>query len=445
MKKLISLLCVLVLLLAVFVGCSPSGTLLDPKKPVTLTMWHVFGEQADSPMNRLVEEFNRTVGKNKGIIVDVKLMTNAAQIGAKLLNAQQGKVGAPPMPDLFFCHTSNAQELGVNNLLPWNERFTEAELTEFVKSFRDDGTLGDTLAVLPTSKSTHLLFLASGVFERFAAAKKVTYNDLATWDGFFDVAAKYYDYSGGKPFCALDYLVRAVELDAISRGATNFYNDNGWYNDNAILKNSYKKFADAIAKGHIVVSDLYSNTQVMTGQTVAGISSSAAVLYYNDKITYDDNSWEYINLKVLPLPQAEVGNKYATQAGVGLCSYKTTDQKAEAATVFAKWFTDEKRNLDFVAQTGYFPVKNGAFDKLADYTFKSAAFQNTQLALKKTMETCTFLPEPTMDGFYPNTYALYQGIRTLQQQLTEKYNSGATAESISQELVALFYGIGSTK
>ena len=205
---------------------------------------------------------------------------------------------------------------------------------------------------------------------------------------------------------------------------------------------SYKKFAESIAKGHIVVSDLYSNTQVMTGQTVAGISSSAAVLYYNDKITYKDNTWEYTNLKVLPIPQSTVGQKYATQAGVGLCAYKTTDQKAEAATVFAKWFTDEKINHDFAAQTGYIPVRKGSFDLLSDYPFKSESFKNTYLALKTTMENCTILAEPSIDGFYPNTYALYNGIRQIQKQLPQKYANGETTESITQELVDLFLNIG---
>lgn len=265
---------------------------------------------------------------------------------------------------------------------------------------------------------------------------------MKTWDGFLDVAEKYYDYSAGQPFCAIDYLVRSVELNAISQGATDFYTDNGWYKDNKILLDSYKKFAESIAKGHIVVSDLYSNTQVMTGQTVAGISSSAAVLYYNDKITYKDNTWEYTNLKVLPIPQSTVGEKYATQAGVGLCAYKTTDQKAEAATVFAKWFTDEKINHDFAAQTGYIPVRKGAFDLLSDYPFKSESFKNTYLALKTTMENCTILAEPSIDGFYPNTYALYNGIRQIQKQLQTKYKNGETTESITQELVDLFLNIG---
>lgn len=417
-------------------GCDKQETLLTPQKPVTLTMWHVYGEQADSPMNRYVDDFNRTVGKEKGIIVNVTLMSNASQIGQKLVNAQKGVAGVPAMPDLFFCHNSNAQELGAKNLLNWQDAFSASELSEFVGEFVSDGMVDNSLSVLPVSKSTHLLFLAGSAFDRFANAQNVTYDDLATWDGFFSVAEKYYNYSGGKPFCALDYLMRSVELDAISQGAVDFYQDD-WYKQNDTLIASYKKFASAIAKGHIVVSDLYSNTQVMTGQTIAGISSSAAVLYYNDTITYPDNTQEPTNLKVLPVP-ASSGNKYATQAGVGLCAYKTTPQKAEAAAVFAKWFTDEKRNLDFIAQTGYMPVKIGAFDKLNSYTFKTEAFRNTYSALKSTVESCTFLSEPSTAGYFPNTYTLYSKIRELQKGLTSLYENGKTYENITDQLVDMF-------
>ena len=38
-------------------GCGGSKTLLSPKDPTMLSIWHVYGEQADSPMNRLLTEF----------------------------------------------------------------------------------------------------------------------------------------------------------------------------------------------------------------------------------------------------------------------------------------------------------------------------------------------------------------------------------------------------
>ena len=34
-------------------------------------MWHVYGAQTESPMNDLVERFNRTEGKERGIVIEV--------------------------------------------------------------------------------------------------------------------------------------------------------------------------------------------------------------------------------------------------------------------------------------------------------------------------------------------------------------------------------------
>lgn len=121
------------LLHAVF-GCSKK-TLLDPNEPVTLTMWHVYGEQANSPMNHLIEECNRTVGRDKGIIINVTLMSSTAQIGEKLLTAQREEAGSVTMLDLFFCHNNNAMELGADNLLDWQDVFTDSELENYVPSF----------------------------------------------------------------------------------------------------------------------------------------------------------------------------------------------------------------------------------------------------------------------------------------------------------------------
>ena len=39
--------------------------LLRESDPVTLNFWHVYGEQSGSPMDLLVQEFNRTVGQKK--------------------------------------------------------------------------------------------------------------------------------------------------------------------------------------------------------------------------------------------------------------------------------------------------------------------------------------------------------------------------------------------
>lgn len=441
MKKLLSFFLIGLMLCFALTGCSDKPK-LDPDNPVTLTMWHVYGEQADSPMNRLIDEFNKTVGAEKGIIINVTLMSNASQIGQKLLDAQNEVPGVPSMPDLFFCHSSNAEELGVANLLNWNDLFTEDELNSYVPEFLEDGKIGDVLAVFPVSKSTHVLYVAGVQFDRFAKDANVSYDDLSTWNGFFSVAEKYYTWSGGKPFCALDYPIRCVELNALSKGAENFYTEDGWYDfDNPVFKESWMEFAQAISKGHIVVSDLYSNTMVMTGEVIAGIGSSASILYYNDVITYPDNTTEPMNLQVVPLPKTKDADLLVTLAGVGLCSYKTTEQKAEAAAEFARYITEEARNFEFAASTGYMPVNKGSFEKIKDYAFESKAYENLYTTLFEVNETATAIKEPSFAGYYEKIYALYDGLRELQPRLAERFANGEDAAKLAEETWDLFRSI----
>lgn len=433
-RKLFLLLLIFSISICCLPGCKKSE--LDKNKPVTLTMWHVYGEQADSPMNRLIDEFNETVGVEKGIIINVTAMSNASKIGEKLLDAHNKIPGSAEMPDLFFAHKSNVLELGTDCLLDWNEYFSEKELSAYIPEFLEDGTADGKLSVFPVSKSTHLLFIAGGQFERFSADTGVTYEALSTWDGFFDAAAKYYDWSGGKPFCALDYPLRAIDLAATESGAGNIFADNGFYDpSNVIFKQTFIKFADSLAKGHIMLSNLYSNTQVMTGEVVAGIGSSAAILYYNDTVTYEDGTSEPMDPEILPLP-AENGKKpYITQAGVGLCAYKTTSQKAEASAIFAKWLTEPERNLEFVCQTGYMPVTNGAFEKIDDCRFKTADYEKLYAALKKVKESSEVLSEQQSPEYYSRVYAFYDYLRNEQKQfILSNTPPEALAEGLWQKL-----------
>ncbi len=441
MKKCIALVLALLVLLPVLSGCAEK-TGLDPEQPVTLTMWHVYGEQADSPMNRLVEEFNQTVGKEQGIIINVTLMSSTAQIGQKLLDAQAQTPGVPAMPDLFFCHNNNAEELGAENLLNWDTIFTEDELASYVPEFLADGMVEDALCVFPVSKSTHMLFVSGTQFERFSAATGVTCDDLATWSGFFDAAAKYYEWSGGKPFCALDYLIRAVELNALEQGADSLYTQDGWYAfDNAALRDSWMEFAESYAQGHIIVSDLYSNTQVMTGEVMAGLGSTASILYYNDTVTYPDNTSEPMDLQVLPMPKAQGSDYLVTQAGVGLCATKTTEQKAEAAGIFARWLTEPARNLEFCVGSGYMPVTYEAFQQIEGYEFTSEAYRRLYTTLNTVNNTATAVREPSFAGYYTNVYTLYDSLRELQKSIPDRLLGGDSHQAIADETWEIFRAI----
>ena len=212
-------------------------------------------------------------------------------------------------------------------LVDYRDYFSKEELAAFIPAFIEEGPIHDRLAILPIAKSTEILFINKTLFDRFAADTGAQLSTLATWDGFFEMAGAYRQWSQGKPFCALDYPLRLVELNALEQGSGELYKGS-WYDlTNETFRASWMEFARALVQGDILISDLYSNTQVMTGETLAGLGSSAAILYYNDFVTYPDNTTEPTDLLLAPLPHAAgTATPLMPQAGVGLCAFKTTDQ-----------------------------------------------------------------------------------------------------------------------
>lgn len=434
MKKFVSILLMFTLFAISLTGCSK--TELDKSEPVTLTMWHIYGEQADSPMNKLVDEFNQTVGTEKGIIINVTGMTSISHVANKLKEAQSNSAGAADMPDLFFGQTNAALTVGTDNLINWNELFAEKDLADFIPKFLNDGKIGDKLYVFPVAKSTNLLYICGTRFQRFSSATGVTYDNLSDWDGFFDAAAKYYEWSGEEMFCCLDFPLLLTELAAKSVSDEVVNNNDGTYNfENKAFESFFKRLSESIIKGHIGISDLYSNTQVMTGEVMSGIGSSAAILYYNDTVTYPDNTQEPMNLEVLPVPQLKgAQNPLITQAGAGMCAVKTTSQKAEAAAVFAKWLTEPERNLEFAALCGYMPVTKTAFDKTDSYDFQEESYQKLYKTLTHTIESCTAVSEQESPVYYSTLQSFYTYLRENQKAIAQRYYGGEDIELLKNEI-----------
>lgn len=94
MKKTIARLAALALA-AGFVLCLAACGEGKQEEPVTLTLWHVYGGEVSSPMNTLVEEFNRTVGQAQGVRVRVDSVSNTNSIHESVLAAAYKEPGAP--------------------------------------------------------------------------------------------------------------------------------------------------------------------------------------------------------------------------------------------------------------------------------------------------------------------------------------------------------------
>ena len=201
------------------------------------------------------------------------------------------------------------------------------------------------------------------------------------------------------------------------------------------------RFTRPLILGHTSLSDPFSSTQLTTGEALSGIGSTAGILYFNDTVTYSDNTSEPTNLQVLPLPRSESVKGVMPVTGVGLSAYRTTEQKAEAASVFLHWFTENQRNLDFVVETGYMPVNDGAFDAIDSYPYPSESYQGLYSAIKIMRESYTPIVKVGYNGFSSRANNIYEDLRTMLPSLQQRYLQGEDIDDLAEETWDLFCSV----
>lgn len=442
----ILIICIIAVCCCFATGCSSSESCLDSEHPITLSLWHIYGKNTDSPMNELVDEFNRTVGREQGVIINVANVPNILEVTSQLSASMSETPGAYDIPDMVFCNPSTTLDIGTDRFMDWSEVFTEEELSGYVDSFVEEGYVDDRLLVFPVSKSMNILFINSGIFDRFSADTGYTYDDLETWDGFYKTAAAYYDWSGGKIFCSVDYIFNLLHADAISL-EEEFISDDNWLNfDCSSFRRGWLRFAKADISGYMKMAEPFSTTDMLCGDAVCGIGSSAAILYFGDNVIYPDNRTEPLNLKVLPVPYEDGSNPSVAQGGAGLAALKSDDDtklsyadgtvseaKAEACGIFASWLTEGRRNLDFTAQIGYMPVTNDGLEAISDYDFSSPVQQELQEVMADSVRTRNcYIPD------YPPEYnrriiALYAVTRDAMDEYRRAYLKGGDADELANK------------
>lgn len=423
MRRSLSFFLVMVLALSSFLTGCTNKSVLSAKNPVTVTMWHNFGGEMQTMMDSLIDEFNSTIGKEKGIIVNVTAISSSSELQENLNMIINGDPGTPELPDLFTSYPKTAIHFANKGMLcNLYNYFTEEELSEYVPQFLDEGRIYDNgLYVFPFAKSTEILYLNQTLFDRFSAETGITMDCFKSFEGISDAASKYYKWTDdktpeikndGKQFFAADSWLNFAQVGMKQKGASLFKNEK-LNLDNDIYKSIWETCYNPSVGGGFALYDGYSSDLSKTGDLVCSTGSSAGILFYGDTITYSDNRTENVTYNILPYPVFDGGEKIALQRGNGFCVSKSNEQKELAACTFLKWFTEEQQNMRFIEFTGYLPVTNNAFKNGVPERIKTVEDKRVKkmlIAASEMYNTYDFFIPPVFDDFdsigkkYENDY-----------------------------------------
>ncbi len=450
-SKKIALLLALLLAIGSLSGCDGEKTGPDPQNPLTVTLWHNYGGQMQQTMDELIDEFNMTVGREKGVIVSVTSISAMKEQEERLKMIAAGDPGAEDMPDIVTAYPKTAMLLSQQGLLAvLDDYFNQDELAAFVPQFIEEGRLPDgSLYVFPIAKSTEVLFVNETLFDRFSDATGITPDSLDTFEGIAEASVKYFQWTDsltpetpddGKTLFTADSWFNIAQAGMAQMGST-FVEPDKLSTDLPQFERIWEASLLPALSGGFAVTDGYSSELSKTGDIVCSIGSTAGILFYGDSITYSDNTIEEVTFRILPYPVFNGGEKIAIQRGAGMIVASSTPAKEYAASLFLKWFTSPEQNLRFISSTGYLPVTDEAFTQIMSDT----APVTENLNVRKLLETAVkmhseylFMTAPNYETFDAMSRSYEANIKEAMREGRQRVQRGEITSEVMEALMADF-------
>lgn len=395
-KKIISVLCVGGILAAAMTGCgnSTKTTKTASEHPISLTVWTYYNGDQLETFNSLVEKFNTTTGKEKGIQIESQSQGSVSDLEQNVMDAAQKKVGASEMPNIFSAYADTAYTLDqMGMVVDLGTYLTDEEKEKYISSYLEEGDFsGDgSIKIFPVAKCTEELFLNKTDWETFAGDCGVSDEDLQTVESLLAVAEKYYDWSGGKAFFGRDAMANYMLIGAKQLGCTLFEVKDGKMTldfDKEVVRRLWDSYYVPFVKGWFAASGRFRSDDIKTGNILAYTGSTSSATFFPTQVMADDNISYDIEMKVLPSPVFEGGEAYAVQQGAGMVVTRGTEEEEAASMEFLKWFTELENNIAFSVGAGYLPVTVEAND-MAEIKKNTKLTSSMEEILSEGVETVT--------------------------------------------------------
>ena len=395
------------------------------ENPVEIEFWHAMSGPNEAAVNQLVEDFNATVGQEKGITVKPIYQGAYNDLKSKVTAAIKAKT-APAISQAYpdwvaeYLQSGNVVELDPYIL---NEEVGINDFDDIIKSYRDENSQyeGGKFYSLPFNKSTEVLYYNKTFFDQ---------NNLTvptTWDEVEEVSAKIKELTGKTAFgidAPANYFITMVQQFGgqytNSNGDILFAEDGAKYAIEAL--ELLKRNADA-GYWRLPGEDKYLSGPFMSELLYMYTGSSAG---YSHIATAD------FEVGIAPIPQISKETGAVIQQGTNVVVFNQNKSQEEvyAAYEFAKFLSSYEGNLAFATATSYLPIRESVI--ASDAYQKYVAESNDQTKVVGPEQADYYFYDPS---FFKDTYSSYN-VRTAAEKAVEAVVlSGVSPEQAIQEAV----------
>ncbi len=411
-----------------FCTCPPK-----PVEPIVLTIWHNPTGHREDALSLAVDRFNRSVGRERGVVIIVTAIAKSEIMHEKLMSIAQGDPGAPQPPDIVIAYPKSAMPLIAKGALAaLDDYFSPEELSAYIPEFIEAGRLGDgRLYVFPIGRSTEGLLVNRTFWDRFSRETGTPVTELATFEGIVRAAERYHEWTDAKtpdiegdgdvffmvdnPFNLAQAAFAQLDDDLFDGGRLNV--------NSPVYERVWRLFFEPTVRGYESVYKGYGTDLAKTGRMLCWTSSTAGITFMPKNVVYDDNTSEPVEFELLPFPVMEGGRKVAIQRAGGFCLFRSTPGRQQAAVDFLKWLTRPEENLRYVEGTGYLPVTRSALETAQERWGRDATgiWRSYVEAIGVMNREYRFLPQRSIAN-YGELEILYEGrMRRLAEEARKRY------------------------
>lgn len=357
MKKVSRLFCGVALSSLLCLGLSScQNEEVDLNAPVTIDYWYGYPGAVDTVNKELVEEFNKTIGKEKNITVVATAQSDIVTTANQLSTAIQGGT----QPDVVALDTVYLNQFLEDEALESLDQFVKNDnydMTDFYAGLLDDSYYNDSLYSLPYLKSTPVLYVNKDLLTNAG----LTEENLKTWDGFFDACVKI--AATNKVLGTMSFPWTWMFEAMMQAYGTSLFNDD--FTSTNLNSSEAKDLINKYLalKNNNVASIIPSANHTTT--LIGGFAAKKVGMFFYSTgglTTIQGYAQKAgIDLAVCPMPKGTV--EATVSGGANLVMPAGLSEREKVASwEFIKYLTSKEVNVKTTQGTGYLPTRKSVSD-----------------------------------------------------------------------------------
>ncbi|NOV03829.1 ABC transporter substrate-binding protein [Paenibacillus planticolens] len=446
MKKQMKTILTLVVLATALAGCSSepaANTSAKPKSigPVSLTFWHAMGGSNEEVVKKMVQNFNETVGKEKGITITPVFQGSYADLLKKVKAAVQAK-NEKDFPDIVQIPASDTSYIKDVPAVIWAQDLLAKDPSFKVTDLEPNTLAGFSFkgkqVGIPFANSTILLYYNKNLFKeagldptkppqtinelgKYAAQmSKKSGSQVTQWG--FSVTPDQYQlsswigmqgaYIGNNKNGRADYMT-AVEFDT-----------------NGAMKRFLTEWKKAVDSGGIQTgADVKADEEFAAGKLAMFVTSTAALKGTLAKVA------DKFEVGTAFLPKVNETDKGGVAVGGSALYIMNRGDKAasDAAWEFLKYGITPESQFVWHTGTGYFPVNTKTYDlpQMNEHLTKNPLFKTAieqlHASSPETQEPMGPVSGEFSQAMREETLNYVQGKKSIDQAITDMANASNKA------------------